>query len=148
MQALRRSIRWSLLLLAVSMTGCATLRTPTAKQAVAEAGQKADEPPTCTLLHKGKNDRVRAAKIPLDGMVTIGRMLEEHELLGRRSKVTIYRKTADSAKPVRLEIELDGRKVREEFNYVIHPDDQIVIGRDDSTPIDSLMSYLGPLGRR
>ena len=71
-----------------------------------------------------------------------------HELLNRKSTVTIYRKTPNSAKPVRLAVELDGRKVREEFNYVVHPDDKILIGRDDTSTIDSLISYLGPIGRR
>lgn len=146
MKTLERSIRWALLGLAISMTGCASFRQGPSNPTAANPGEI--DGPSCTLIYRDKHDEVRAAKAPLDGMVTVGKILDESGILRhrRRSRVIIYRKT-DRPDPVRLEIELDGRKVKEEFNYAIFPGDQIVVAPDTRSPLDKLMNGLGPLGR-
>ena len=143
---LRRSIRWALLGLAISMTGCASFRTQVADSSAAKLGEV--DGPSCTLIYRDKRDDVRAAKVPLDGMVTVGNILDESGILKqrRRNRVIIYRKT-DRHDPVRLEIELEGRKVKEQFNYAIFPDDQIVVAPDTRSPLDALVKGLGPLAR-
>ena len=141
--SLRRSLLWAIVVLVISMTGCASFQ-----------GQKGAAPavdiegPVCTLIYKDKQDDIRAAKVPLDGVVHVGQLLEDQGLLRKRkrNKVTIYRKS-DGAEPIRLEIELEGRKVREEFNYALFDGDQIVVAPDTSSAIDGLIGRLGPLAR-
>ncbi|MCA9176275.1 MAG: hypothetical protein KDB14_17430 [Planctomycetales bacterium] len=141
---LRRSMFWAILGLAISMTGCASFRSASPSDA-----KPALDGPTCTLVYRDKKEEVKAVKVPLDGAVTVGRLLEESNVLAqrRRNKVIIYRKT-DHPDPLRLEIELESRKkVKEEFNYALQPDDQIIVAPDTTSPIDHLVKGLGPLGR-
>ena len=146
LKSLQRSIGWALLGLAISMTGCASFRGHSGDTSAEDGGEI--DGPSCTLIYRDKRDEVRAAKVPLDGMVTVGTVLDECGILRqrRRSRVIIYRKT-DRPDPVRLEIELDGRQVKEEFNYALFPEDQIVVAPDDRSPLDALMNGLGPLAR-
>ena len=133
---LRRPQSWFLVLVAVSMSGCTLL------ESVPET-LTPQEGPSCTLIYRSKNEDIRALDVPLDGMLTVGQLLKDHDALAlhRKSIVSIYRKSDDPQHPIRLEIELNGKKVKEEFNYAIFPGDQIVIGPDNSSPFGMLSRF-------
>ena len=133
----------------VGLSGCGALTNRTASSGVGsdvakEAAPESDPKATCVVAFSSRG-KAKSVTVPMDGPVPLDKLVAQvGGFRFRKSEVTIYRAVPGQPRPIRLKVQMeDGSKIKEEFNYAVHPGDRILVKEDTTTTLDVALKKIG-----
>ncbi len=142
--------------LAILASGCSTVglvdadvsKLPgEATESVADSGQPAGAQVTIAMQSAGKDREIR--KMPLAGVMRVQEALDEVGATKRFRRMNVRVMRLNGGQRQKLEVKYDhsNRSVKPEYDYVLHPGDQLVVVEDTTTAFDDMLGSLsGAMG--
>lgn len=99
------------------------------------------------LQIEGDAEPIRVLPLPPEGQsVNVSDLLEQTEVQRQvgRMQVRIYRDSPQQMDGIRMDVSLEGNRVKPESDYALRPGDRILVRKDDTSVIDRMLDGVLP----